>query len=124
MPNRYALCQPINAALCGMKLVCRTDEMTRAEDIVALLLNQNIEASIEGKHTFNLRKFIPGGSLSVWVQDNSKIEIAAKILSEFYKGEEPPNLGVARANPMSPKAVTWFVILWIVVAIIVVIGIA
>ena len=107
-----------------MKLVYRTDDMTRAEEIVALLLNQNIEASIEGIHTFNLRKFIPGGSLSVWVHDNSNIEKAANILSEFYKGEELPNLGVARANPMSPKAIAWFVILWIVVTIIVVIGIA
>jgi len=107
-----------------MKLVYRTDDMSRAEEIVALLLNQNIQASIEGKHTFNLRKFIPGGSLSVWVHDNSKIEEAVKALSEFYKGEEPPNLGVARANPMSPKAIAWFIILWIVVTIIVVLGIA
>ncbi len=53
-----------------MKLVYRTDDMTRAEEIVTLLLNQNIQASVEGKHTFNLRKFIPGGSLSVWVHDN------------------------------------------------------
>jgi hypothetical protein len=107
-----------------MKLVYRTDDMTRAEDIVALLLNQNIEASIEGKHTFNLRKYIPGGSLSVWIHDNSKIEKAAKILSEIYEGEESPNLGVTRANPMSPKAIAWFVILWIVVTIVVVLGMA
>ena len=106
-----------------MKLVYRTDDMTRAEEIVALLLNQNIEASIEGKHTFNLRKFIPGGSLTVWVHDNAKIEKAADILSEFYKGEEQPNLGVAKANPMSPKAIALFVVLWVVVTIIVVIGI-
>jgi len=107
-----------------MKLVYRTDDMTRAEEIVVLLLNQDIEASIEGKHTFNLRKFIPGGSLSVWVHDNSKIEKATNILSEFYKGEEPPNLGVVKVNPMSPKAIAWFVILWIVVTLIVVLGIA
>lgn len=107
-----------------MKLVYRTDDMTRAEEIVALLISQNIKASIEGKHTFNLRKFVPGGSLSVWVHDNSKIEKAARILSEFYRGEEPPNLGVAKANPMSSKAIAWFVILWIVVTIIVVLGIA
>lgn len=106
-----------------MKLVYRTDDMTRAEKIVALLLNQNIQASIEGKHTFNLRKFIPGGSLSVWIHDNSKIEKAADILSEFYKGEKPPNLGVAKANPMSPKAIALFVVHWVVVTIIVVIGI-
>ena len=106
-----------------MKLVYRTDDMSRAEEIVALLLSQNIQASIEGKHTFNLRKFIPGGSLSVWVHDNSKIEEAVKALSEFYKGEEPPNLGVAKANPMSAKAIAWFIILWIVVTIIVVLGI-
>ncbi len=106
-----------------MKLVYRTDDMTRAEEIVTLLLNQNIQASVEGKHTFNLRKFIPGGSLSVWVHDNSKIEKAANILSEFYKGEEPHNLGVAKANPMSPKAIAWFVILWIAITIIVVLGI-
>ena len=107
-----------------MKLVYRTDDMTRAEEIVALLLNQNIQASIEGRHTFNLRKFIPGGSLSVWVHDNSKIEKAVEILSEFYKGGEPPNLGVAKANPMSPKAIAMFIILWIVVTIIVIVGIA
>jgi len=106
-----------------MKLVYRTDDMTRAEEIVALLLNQNIQASIEGTHTFNLRKFIPGGSLSVWVHDNSKIEKAAEILSEFYKSEEPPNLGIAKSNPMSPKAIAIFVVLWIVVTIIVVVGI-
>ena len=98
--------------------------MTRAEEIVGLLLNQNIEASVEGKHTFNLRKFIPGGSLSVWVHDNSKTEKATKILSEFYKSEEPPNLGIAKTNPMSIKAIAIFVILWVVVTIIVVKGIA
>lgn len=107
-----------------MKLIYRTDDMTKAEEIVALLFNQGIEASIQGKHTFNLRKFIPGGSLSVWIHDNSKIEKAVKILSEFYKGEEPPNLGIAKTNHMSLKAITWFVILWMVVTIIVVLGIA
>ena len=106
-----------------MKLVYRTDDMTRAEEIVGLLLDQNIKASIEGKYTFNLRKFIPGGSLSVWVHDNSKIEKASKLLSEFYKGEDPPNLGVAKANLMSPKAIFLFVIAWVVVTIIVAIGI-
>ena len=105
-----------------MKLVYKTNDMSRAEKIVALLQDANIQVSIEGTHTFNLRKFIPGGALSVWIHDDSKIEEASRVLSRFYEGEQPPDLGVAKFNPASPKTVGWFVILWIVVTIIAIIG--
>ena len=107
-----------------MKLVYKTNDVSRAEEIVELLLDRNIQASIEGKHTYNLRKFLPGGALSVWVHDDSKIDKATETLTEFFKGEEAPNLGVAKFNPTSPKVIGLFVILWIVVTIIVVVGIS
>ena len=107
-----------------MKLVYKTNDLSRAEEIVALLHERNIQASIEGKHTFNLGKFIPGGALSVWVHDNSKIDKASEILSEFYRGEQAPDSVTAKFNPMSLKVIGWFVILWIVVTLVLVIGLS
>lgn len=106
-----------------MKLVYRTSDLSRAEEIKNRLLDRNIETSIQGKHTHGIHKLIPGGNLSVWVHDNSKIDEAEKILSEFYKNEEPPDLGVSKPNPFSMKSISLFVVVWIVLTIIVVLGI-
>ncbi len=60
----------------------------------------------------------------VWVHDNQKFESAKKVLSDYYKSEEPLDKGAKKINPMSISAIVFFVIAWIAITIIVVIRIA
>jgi len=107
-----------------MKLIYKTSNLSRAEEIKNVLLDQNIEASIQGKHSHGINKYIPGGNLSVWIHDNAKTEKAERILSDLYKSEGPPDMGVKRFNPFSVSSIGLFVIGWIVLTIIVVLGLS
>ena len=70
-----------------MKLVYKTDNLSRANKILAVLLKAGIKGSIQGKNSYGIREPAFRNVLSVWIHNNNEYINACKALETFYDSE-------------------------------------
>ncbi len=70
-----------------MKLIYKTDDIARANLILAVLLRAGIKGSIQGKNSSDINNPAFREVLSVWVHNNDEYPKARSTLEAFYNSE-------------------------------------
>lgn len=93
-----------------MKKVYETTDDSRANEILRVLHNEGISASIHGKYGHSLGYYVTGSVLTVWVNLNKDIRKAHRALEKYYEAERRA-LGVSRPGRMSAQARRFWLVL-------------